>query len=181
VPESGGDDRMEFLIVGRVRRPHGVRGEVLISVDTDRPGQVFRPERTLHLGTEQARAGQGSVIVESMRPTTGGAILKLRGITRREETDPLRGRVLLIPAGEAEPAAEGEVHQRDLIGMTAVSNGEALGTVDDLLELNAVELLLVRGRAGKEILIPFVRDLVRSIDLEARVVNLELPEGFLEI
>lgn len=178
---KAGGDREEYLIVARVRRPHGVRGEVLVTVETDRPKYVFRRDRTLWLGNDRGEPSGASVVVESARFATGGAILRIRDVTTRDAADELRGSVLLIEAADAQPAARGEIHFRDLVGLIAVADSGPIGTVEDILEAGGGELLVVRSADGRERLIPFVREIVRDIDLEQREMKLMLPDGFLEI
>jgi 16S rRNA processing protein RimM len=164
-----------------VRRPHGVKGEVFVAVDTDRPNHVFQPGRVLHLGDGEGNLERRTLTLGSIRATTGGAILRFDGVQSREQADQLRGHALLIEAAEAQPAGPDEVHHRDLVGLTAVADGETLGKVEEIVEMPAGELLVVRGAGRKEILIPFVRDIVQAIDLDRRELRLRLPEGFLEI
>jgi 16S rRNA processing protein RimM len=178
---GGAGETGEYLIVARVRRPHGVRGELLIAVDTDRPKQVFRSGRPLVVADGRGEAPGETVTVGGLRATTGGGLLRLVEVDSREGAEALRGRTLLIPAEEAAPAARDEVHYRDLVGMEVRDVDGAVGTVDDILELASGEVLVVRRPGGKELLIPFARDLVREVDVEARVLRVELPEGYLEL
>lgn len=173
--------RAEFLIVARVRRSHGVRGEVLVSIDTDRPKQIFRPGRRLLVGDLDANPSGRSVVVGGIRPATGGAILRFEEVRTRDEADTFRGHSLLIPAEEAPPAAADEVHYRELVGLTARCEGRSLGSVVDIMDVAGRELLVVRGEKGREILVPLVPEIVREVDLAAGELRLELPEGFLEI
>lgn len=172
---------MDHLIVARVRRPHGVAGEVLVAVDTDRPQQVFTRGRTLLLGDERGEPVGKQVTLQRIRPTTGAAILKLEGITDRDQADALRGHTILIDAESAAPPAGDEVHYRHLIGLRGTSDGAAVGQVVDLLELPTGQLLVLRSIEGKEILVPLVKELLEAVDLEAGEVRLKLPDGFLEI
>jgi 16S rRNA processing protein RimM len=181
MPPSAGDERAEYLIVARSRRPHGLRGELLVTMDTDRPKQVFRRGRALQVGDGEGDPTGRVLVLEAMRPTPDGAILRFEGLTAREEADALRGTVLMIPADEAEPAGQDEVHYRDLIGLAAVAAGVRLGAIEDILEIGTTEMLVVRGEGNEEILIPFVKEIVRGVDLDRQELRLELPEGFLEI
>jgi 16S rRNA processing protein RimM len=171
----------EFLIVARVRRPHGVGGELLVAVDTDRPRHVFRPGRVLHLADAGGDPIGRDLRLTRMRPTTGGAILTLEGIASREAADGLRGHSLLIRAGEAQPAAGDEVHYRDLVGLTAYSESGEIGPVEDILEIPFGEILVIRGGGGREVLIPFVKEMIEEVDLGSRRLKLTVPEGLLEL
>jgi 16S rRNA processing protein RimM len=169
------------LIVARIRRPHGVTGEVLVAVETDRPRHVFRKGRVLYLGGQQGQPIGSSIVLERMRPTAGGAILRLEGVSTREAAEGLRGHVLLIPSDEAAPADADEVRYQDLIGLTALEDGIEIGRVEDILEIEPSPLLVLKSSAGKEILVPFVKEIVQEIDLPTRVVRMKLPEGLLEL
>jgi 16S rRNA processing protein RimM len=175
------DDQRDHLIVARVRRPHGVRGEVLVAVDTDRPKHVFRAGRNLHLADARGRLTGRSLTLEAIRPTTGGAILRLSGIANREDSEALRGHALLIAAGDAQAAAPDEVRYRDLVGLSATVGEEHVGVVEDILQMPTGEMLVVRGSNGREILIPFVREIVVDVDLAARALRLNVPDGLLEL
>lgn len=173
---------MSDLIVARVRRPHGVAGEVVVSVETDRPRHVFRKGRVLHLGDQRGEPVGRTVVLDRMRPIPDGAILRLEGVTTREAAETFRAHVLLIPAEETAPPDPDEVRYRDLIGLVAEDeSGRQLGKVVDLLAISPGELLVVREGAGKEMLVPFVKEIVQGVDLEKGTVMLKLPEGLREL
>lgn len=171
----------DLLIAGSIRRPHGIRGELQINVDTDRPDVAFRRGRVLSLGQGAAQPTGRSVTVERFRPVKGGGILQLRESGTREQAEALRGFLLLLDAAEAAPAREGEVLYRDLVGMEVLADGESVGTVEEVLDTAGGELLLVRRANGKELLVPFVGEMVRRIDVEGRHLELDPPEGLLEL
>jgi 16S rRNA processing protein RimM len=171
----------DFLIVARIRRPHGVRGDCTVAVDTDRPDAVFRKGRVLHLGDEAGDPMGRQLIVESFRPTPAGAILRLTDVGSREAAEELRGHTLLIRSIEAQPPDRNEVHYRDLIGMVGREDEREVGTVEDILELPTGEILVLRSPLGKEILIPFVRDIVVGLDPPNRELKLKLPPGLLDL
>lgn len=178
---GGAPSPPEYLIVGRIRRPHGVRGELAVTVETDRPRSVFRRGRTLWLGDAEGEAVGAEVRIEKVRSTPAGAILTLSGVQAREEAEALRGRTLLIPARDAAPAGEEEVHYRDLIGLRAQVGSEEIGSVVNVLSFPDGETLVIRNGAGKEILVPFVKAVVTGVDLEGRVLKIEPPEGLLDL
>lgn len=175
------DGQGEYLIVARARRPHGVRGALRVAIDTDRPKHVFGPGKRLQVADANGTPNGRSLTIESVRLAPDGGILQFEGLTRREDAEALRGTTFVIPASEAQPAAKDEVHYRDLIGLHAVVGGDVIGTVEDILEMPAREMLVVRGERDREILVPFAPDIVRSVDLAAREIRLELPEGLLDL
>lgn len=172
---------MEPLIVGRIRKPHGVRGAVIIAVDTDRPERVFSKGKRLALGDARGESVGRSLTLKSVRPTPDAMILGFEGIDDRNDADPLRGHTLLIDASEAEPAGDDEVHYRDLVGLSAVADGATIGRVEEILDLASGRFFVVRDGEGREILVPLVPEMIEAVDPgEGRVV-FNLPDGLLEL
>lgn len=178
---DGGVER--YLVVATVRRPHGVRGELSLALETDRPRVVFRKGRRLLLGDAAGRPTGGAVTVERSRGAPGGGLLLKAEeySTRNAELEALRGRSLLIPASEAAPADAGELHYLDLIGMTIRADGRTVGTVRSITETQAGEILVLEREGGGELLVPFVRAWIRSVDESGRTMDVEPPEGLLEL
>lgn len=177
-----GADEAGFLVVGTVRRPHGIRGELVVGLETDRPRAVFRPGRALLLGDGAGRPVGGALTVEKARPFKDGLLLKVVEHTGRSaELEALRGRSLLIPVTEAAPAGDDEVHYRDLVGMTMTVEGQPIGRVRRVAETPAGELLEVERPGRRDLLVPFVKEWVRAIDREGATLDLVPPEGLLEL
>lgn len=178
---DGGGDR--YLVVATVRRPHGVKGELSLALETDRPRSVFRKGRRLLLGDAGGRPTGGGLTVERTRGAPGGGLLLKAEeyATRNPELEALRGRSLLISASEAAPADAGELHYLDLIGMAVTVEGRRIGTVRSITETPAGEILVLGREGGGELLMPFVRDWIRSVDEAARTMDMEPPEGLLEL
>lgn len=171
-----------YLSVATIRKPHGVRGELAISLETDRPRAVFRAGRVLELGDATGRPIGAHLTVQRARPVTDGMILKSAEFdSRTPEVEALRGRTLLIPADQAAPVDEGEVHYRDLVGLRVVNGAEKVGVVREVLDTAAGEALAVRRSSRPELLIPFVAAWVKEIDREAGLLRLELPDGLLDL
>lgn len=173
----------EFLIVGTVQKPHGIKGELFVRLDTDRPAQVFTPGRVLRLG-DGSGAPSGEVLtVERARAFKGGMLVKAaEHASRTEAVESLRGRSLLIPAAEAAPPDEDEIFYHDLVGMRVLTAAEGeIGTVDDVYDAPSGPMLAVRRAGKKELLIPFVREMVTRADPAEKVLELELPAGLLEL
>lgn len=172
----------QHLVVGTIQKPHGVRGELYVRVETDRPEAVFAPGRVLLLADPQGVPAGGVLTVERARPFKGGLLMKVGELTTREAAEEVRGRALLIPLAEAAPLEEGEVFVHELVGMEVRAEGEVVGRVHDVYEAPAGYLLAVR-RPGKkgELMVPFVEAVVRGVDVEGRVLDLEPIPGLLEL
>ena len=175
--------REEHLIVGTIRKPHGIRGELLVALETDRPRQVFRAGRELLLGDAAGRPTGERLAVERARPFKDAMLVKPVGHDGRSEAlEALRGGTLLIPREEAEPLGEGEVFYHELPGLRVVAEGETVGTVRDVLDLPAGLLLSIRREpSGAELLVPFVPEMIRRVDTAAGVLELDAPPGLLDL
>ncbi|MFL6130776.1 MAG: ribosome maturation factor RimM [Mycobacteriales bacterium] len=167
------------LVVGRVGRPQGIRGEVTVEVRTDDPESRFAPGSVLL--TEPAE--RGPLTVAGMRPRSGGVVLSFAGVADRAAAEALRGTVLLVDPAQL-PAIEDpdEWYDHELVGLAAVDPaGAPLGTVTDVVHGPASDLLVVRDAAGREHLVPFVRDQVPTVDVAAGRVVVSAPDGLFDL
>lgn len=168
------------LIVGRILRPHGVRGELVVEVRTDDP--ELRLAAGAVLATEPAAVGP--LTVESAHWHSGRLLLSFAGIAGRDAADHLRGTLLVVDSAELEDIDDpDEFRDHQLIGLAVVgTDGEPVGEVSDILHYGQ-DLLVVTGtgeRAGTEIMIPFVAALVPEVDLEGGRVVIDPPPGLLD-
>jgi 16S rRNA processing protein RimM len=165
------------LMVGRIGRPHGLTGEVSVVVRTDAPEQRFALGAVFELGNGR------KLTVAGTRWHRGALLLRLAEVTDRTAAEELRGEMLTVSAEElAPPEDPDEFHDHQLIGLRAVlADGAAVGTVRDVVHGPAGELLVVDRDGGPEALVPFVRDIVPTVDLAAGRVVLTPPEGLLDI
>jgi 16S rRNA processing protein RimM len=178
MPPSAG----EFFIVGRVRRAHGIRGELAVEVITDVPDAVFASGARVFAGTTAGdlRPDRAELHVEQASPFKGGLIVRFREIGDRTEAERWRDRYLLVPATELPPPEDGEVYVHELIDMRVVlASGEELGRVIDVYELPQGLTLDVR-RANGTVMIPFSERVVMEVDREARVITVDPPDGMLD-
>lgn len=174
----------ELTIVGRVRKAHGIRGELVIEPLTNVPGAVFAPGRRVLAGTTGGDPAPERVelVVRASRPFKGGGwIVAFDVIVDRTEAERWRERYLLAPSHELTPPAEHEVYFHDLLGLSVVQDGsqEVLGEVIDVYELPQGVVVDVRRPAGS-VLIPFRPEVVRRVDVPARRLVIDPPEGLLE-
>ena len=174
----------ELTIVGRVRKAHGIHGELVVEPLTDVPDAVFAPGRRVFAGTvdgDPAPDGR-TLVVEESRPFKGGGwIVAFNGIGDRNEAERWRERYVLAPKNELTPAAEHEVYLHDLLGLSVVRAGslEPLGAVTDVYELPQGVMLDVRRPTGS-VLIPFRPEVVTQVDLAGRRLIVDPPEGLIE-
>lgn len=169
-----------YLLVGEIRRAHGIRGECRVLPTTDHPESVYAPGRVLALGSPagEVAAEFGAVTVVSARPFKGELIVRFREVRDRSIAEAFRARTLLIPREEAQPLATGEYFVSDLVGLEVRTvAGDPVGRVQEVYEVGTVRLLGVED-GGEERLLPFRKEIVKDVDLVRRVVTIDPPAGW---
>ncbi|MEY9213541.1 ribosome maturation factor RimM [Thermobifida halotolerans] len=166
------------LVVGRIGRPHGVRGEVAVEVRTDTPEERFLEGAVLD--TDPADAGP--LTITAVRRHGGRLLVRFGGIADRTAAEGLRGVFLVVDSADLPPLDDpDEFHDHELIGLRVeTTDGAAVGSVADILH-HAQDTLVVRGERGGEVLVPFVRELVPEVDTGAGRILIDPPPGLLEL
>lgn len=166
------------LVIGRVAKTHGIRGELVVDVRTDDPGERFAVGAVLR-GRAPKGGGEKNYTVTAARPHAGRLLLSLAGVDDRSAGDALRGTLFLIDAADVDSGDDpDEFYDHELIGLpVSTVDGEAVGAVSDVLHLPGGELLSVTTPDGREVLIPFVGEIVPTVTREGVVVD--PPEGLL--
>ena len=173
---GGRADLPERVAVGRVLRPHGVRGEVVVEVLSDVPDRLA-PGRRMTASWD-GRPGR-TVTVEGQRPHKSGALVRFAGVDDRDRAEELRDALLEVDRSEVPAAPEGTYYWYQLLGCRCSVDGEDLGEVTDLVE-DGGGLLLVVSKEGRQVPIPFVQSFLKEVDVERGRIELDLPEGLLE-
>ncbi|MBH0775386.1 ribosome maturation factor RimM [Nocardia bovistercoris] len=182
------------LVVGRVAKSHGVRGELVVEVRTDEPEERFAPGVTLRGRPARSTAAVKSVtavtsseirefVIESAREHSGRLLVVLAGVTDRGAADALRGMLFFVDSADLPPSEDpDEFYDHELEGLAVhLTDGTAVGTVIQILHSAAGELLSVRAvEDGRELLIPFVKAIVPTVSLDQRIVVIDPPEGLLD-
>jgi 16S rRNA processing protein RimM len=166
----------DLVVVGRVGRPQGIKGEVTVEVRTDDPDARFAPGSTL-------LSDEGPLTVAQSRDHSGKLVVLFEGVADRNGAEALRGRVLQVDARTLPPLEdEDEYYDSQLVGLVVEQrDGTVLGSVVDVLHLPHGDVLAVDRDAGSELLVPFVRAMVPTVDVAGGRVVVELPEGLLEL
>jgi 16S rRNA processing protein RimM len=172
----------EYVIVGRLRRAHGISGELVVEPITDAPDAIFAPGRRVFAGTSDGRLDpkRPPLIVKGRRPHKGGWIVSFEGIADRDESERWRDRYLLLPESELEPPADDEIFVHELTGMRVdLADGTIVGTIVEMWELPQGLVMDVKREKGS-VMIPYGERVVRSVDKTNRIVVIDPPDGLLE-
>jgi 16S rRNA processing protein RimM len=165
------------LVVGRIRRPHGVRGDVAVEVRTDDPGGRFAVGAAL--ATDPA--GRGPLTIMASRWHSGVLLVRFAGVDDRTTAEDLRGTWLVMDSADLGPTGDpDEFHDHELIGLAAVTvGGEPVGVVTDVRH-QGQDLLVIKSPADPELLVPFVAAIVPEVDVAAGRLVIDPPPGLLE-
>jgi 16S rRNA processing protein RimM len=174
----------EWVWLARIRRPQGRKGEVYAEILTDFP-EKFAERRRLWLLSETAGATPREAELIAHWQHKGGIVLHFAGVDSISAAESLAGLVVAIPRTERAALSADEVYIGDLIGCTLVDVSGAdprmVGEIEDVdRTAGPVALLVIRGAAG-EVLVPFAKSHLRSIDLDGRRVEMALPEGLVDL
>jgi 16S rRNA processing protein RimM len=189
-----------LLVVGQIGKPHGIRGEVLVTVRTDDPearfvaGTVFTTEvprdRRVSTGPAVAAPVPGiayrvpeQLVLETPRFHQGKVIAQFAGVPDRNTAEALRGVLLQVDSATlTAPEDPDEFHDHQLLGLRVEAlDGAVLGTVDRIDHAPASDLIVLKKAGGGTALIPFVSQLVPTVDLAGGRVVVDLPEGLLDL
>lgn len=169
------DEAPRWVAIGRLAGPFGVRGECRITPLTEGPDALL-PFTAWWLGPDEGRLSR--VQVSGARRHGNAVVARLSVCATPEEVKALQGLRIWIPREELPPAGEDDYYWIDLVGCQVVDEaGTPLGLVDSLFATGANDVLVIREEGGGERLLPFIREVVLQVDLEARRITVHLLPG----
>lgn len=166
----------ESVCVGRLIRARGNRGELIAEIYSSQPG---RAELLKEVRLER-NGRSGTFRVENLWHHDGRPVFKFAGIDSIGEAEQWAGADILVPETERARPEAGEYSHADLIGC-AVVGPQPIGTVAAIEDYGGAPLLKIAAADGRELLIPFAEAICREIDVEKKIIRVELPEGLLEL
>jgi len=171
-PTAGGP---AFLVVGKVRRPHGVHGEVVAEIYTDFPERLSL-KKDIYLGQKHMR-----LVITSQRPHNEGLILGFEGVTTPEQAGCYRNQILFIAAAETSKLPEGEFYFHELLDLEVVDEvGNLLGTLTEILETGANDVYVVTDSSGRELLLPAISEVILEVALDKKTMKVRLLPGLVD-
>jgi 16S rRNA processing protein RimM len=189
MPEFIPSEEHEWVWLARIRHPQGRRGEVFADILTDFP-EKFSDRKMLVLVREDQALKPRPVQLQHHWLHKGGVVLHFEGVNSISDAEQLTGLTVAIPRAERVSLGEGEVYIGDLVGCTLIDiahriSGQMVPRTVGVIEnvdrtAGPVALLIVRN-GPEEVLVPFARNYLRGLDLDARRVEMELPDGLIEL
>jgi 16S rRNA processing protein RimM len=163
-----------FLAVGRLRKPHGLRGDMTLEVLTDFPERL-EPGLTLFVGPDYKPLKLLSV--KSHDPLL---LVSFEGYVTPEDVAELRNKLVYVSASDRPPLEEGEYYHHQLLGLKVYTDeGSFLGAISEIIETGSNDVLILKPESGPEILIPMLDEVILDVDLEAQRMQVKLLPGLL--
>ena len=173
-------EEARHLVVGRLRKPHGLKGDCAVFPLTDDPEQAFAAGRRVWLTNLSGQVVAGPLEIARSRAYHRQWLVAFRGHLEVDAVKPWTGCFVTAEEAELKPPGEGEVYLHELAGFAMEDEaGRPLGLVSDVTELPGGLMLLVQG-PKREFLVPFKKEFVRTVDRAGRKLVVELPEGMEE-
>ncbi|MGE5357470.1 MAG: ribosome maturation factor RimM [Bacteroidales bacterium] len=171
-------DWSEMVVVGRIGRAHGLRGQVVVNPETDFPEERFEPGATLY---RERFGGVEELRVATCRVQRGRPIVSFDGIDGIDAAEQLAGTELRVPAGALASLPPGAYYRHDLVGCDVqLPSGAAVGTVQRVDGDGGASRLVVATASG-ELLVPLAADICTRVDVAARLIVIEPLEGLLDL
>jgi 16S rRNA processing protein RimM len=168
------------VVVGRFRKPHGLKGDCTLFPLTADPGTHFAPGRQLWVVNLAGETVAGPLTIERSREYHREWLVKFAGVENREGLEAYRGHFLGVPPDQLTPLAEGEVYLHELDGFSVrLPDDTPLGLVSAVYELPAGLMIEVQG-PKREFLLPYKKEFVQQVDRAGRRLVVTLPEGLLD-
>ncbi len=171
--------RYPYVILGKVVKAHGIRGEVQVYPYTFTVDSFIKygPLSLIAIGGRE----QKFQVLRARKKQKRKIILTLEGVNSRDQAEALVGSKIAVPRERLPELSEGEYYWQDLIGMEVRTvTGEVVGRVKQILATGAHDILIIRGTRG-EVLIPAVAQMIDNIDLEGRVITVDPVPGLLDV
>ncbi|MEU0967891.1 ribosome maturation factor RimM [Streptomyces sp. NPDC005917] len=166
------------LVVARIGRAHGIKGEVTVEVRTDEPELRLAPGAVLATDPE----GVGPLTIETGRVHSGRLLLRFEGVKDRTGAEALRNTLLIAEIDPDEvPEDPDEYYDHQLIDLDVVTeDGTEVGRITEISHLPSQDLFIVERPDGSEVMIPFVEEIVTEIDLEQQKAVIAPPPGLID-
>ena len=164
-----------YLVVGKLRRPHGVQGEILMEIITDFPERL-RPKTQVFIG--EVRKPHK---IMGRRGHNDGLLLRFENYDDRDQVGVLRNELVYVQAADLPELPDGEYYHHQLIGLTVITDNESiLGQLTEIIETGANDVYVVIDESGRELLLPAIPSVLLDVNLDSATMKVHLIEGLLD-
>jgi 16S rRNA processing protein RimM len=161
-----------YLTVGYLRRPHGLRGEIVMDLHTDFPERLKRGRKLL------VSEDHTAFTIQSVREHQNGVLIKFAGVDTPEAAGQYRNQWVYVKATDVPPLPEGKLYQHELFGFKVIDdNDHPLGELVEIIETGANNVYVIRNDSGKELLLPAIPSVILDMNVERRLMRVHLLEG----
>lgn len=168
-----------YYKVGKIVNTHGIKGEVRVISQTDFPEERYQVGETLYLFKEDAAPLK--LKIATHRKHKNFELLSFEGYPNINDVEKFRDSLLKVSEEQQGDLAENEFYYREIIGLTVIDeNQKEIGTISEILSTGANDVWVVKRKGQKDALIPYIESVVQEIDLQAKKVYVEIPEGLLD-
>ena len=167
--------------MARLKKPHGLKGEVVLWSLTDEPDEVLAAGRELTPIDDAGNAIAEPVVIERSRPYHRQWLVKFEGVVDRSTLEEWPQRLFGVPRSKLRPPGEDELYVHEVPGFRVLVHGAEVGVAKELMEMPGGNRLLVLDADGREALVPFQKPIVKRVNRTARLIELDPPEGLLEL
>ena len=168
---------MDFLQVGKIVNTHALQGEVKVVSNSDFKEDRFKKGSTLVIDFNGEHV---EVTVATHRVHKGADLLKFKHLNSINDVEKYKGCALLVSTDDLEELEENEFYYFEIIGCEVVTtDGEKIGEISEILETGANDVWVVKRQGQKDALIPYIEDVVKDVDIDAKTVTIQVLEGLL--
>jgi 16S rRNA processing protein RimM len=160
-----------FLMVGKIRRPHGLDGELIMEIMTDFPERL-NPGKTVYFGHKHEE-----LVIKTIRNHDKTLLVRFTRYQNSDDAGQLRNQIIYVKSDNLPELPEGVYYHHELLGCEIVhENGDRLGVLEEIIETGANDVYLVKKDDGQELLIPAIESVILDVDIEKRVIRVRPPE-----
>ncbi|MBE2912285.1 ribosome maturation factor RimM [Anoxybacillus flavithermus] len=170
---------VKWFHVGKIVNTHGIRGEVRVISRTDFAEERYKIGNVLYIFMENKPPVE--VKVASHRVHKSFDLLTFEGYDNINLVEPFKGAMIKIPETQLQPLNEGEYYFHEIIGCTVVTeDAEPIGEIKEILTPGANDVWVVKRKKGGDVLIPYIDDVVKQVDVENKTITIHVMEGLLD-
>jgi 16S rRNA processing protein RimM len=165
----------EYLVVGFLRRPHGLHGEMVMEIHTDFPERL-KPSLPVYIGDSYQKA-----VITGTRVHNEGLLIKFEGVETPEQAGRLRNQPVYVTAADRPVLPAGQYYHHELIGFAVVDEKqESIGTLIEIMQTGANDVYVVRKPDGREVLLPVISSVILAIEAGKRQICVRPIPGLLD-